>query len=397
MQRWLPVIQTQRHGRQTSGWSVTFTPDYLRKENNEIGKPQVSMKSWLSKIPVLLLFNLDPNWPVHDQEEVLSITSQLEKAMASFGCQTTLVPVTDNNLDILLSPYDPFEYIVFNWCESLPGIARSERLVAEYLEQRGFAFTGASSAALALAQDKFGIKQLLDEIGIPTPRWQTYNCTSNVKWNRFPAIVKPSREHCSEGIDRGAIVMTKPELINRISYILEKFRQPVLVEDFIDGRELHVSLWENDSLDMLPPAEMDFSLFKDVHDRICSYEAKFVPASEQYQKINTLLPAPLSEDEHLRVEQICKATYLVAGCRDYARIDMRIRDGILYVIDVNPNADLSPDTSTISAAEFAGYTYGEFGGRIVSLAARRRPVLGGKIGIGNLMLPPFCPGTNQFK
>jgi D-alanine-D-alanine ligase len=337
----------------------------------------------LSKIPVLLLFNLDPNWSAHEQEEVLKITSQLGKAIASLGYQTTLVPVTNNDLDIFLAQYDPLEHVVFNWCESLPGVAHSEWLVAEYLEQRGFAFTGASSTTIALAQDKFRIKQLLDELGIPTPRWQTYNCTSTVKWNRFPAIVKPSREHCSEGIDRNAVVTTEAELNNRISYILEKFRQPVLVEDFIDGRELHVSLWENGSIDMLPPVEMEFSLLKDEHDRICSYEAKFVPESEQYQKIKTVLPAPLSEDELRDVEQVCKATYLVAGCRDYARIDMRIRDGVLYVIDVNPNADLSSDTSTVSAAEFAGYTYGEFGGRIVSLAARRHPVWGEQISIGN--------------
>jgi D-alanine-D-alanine ligase len=295
----------------------------------------------------------------------------------------TLVPVTNHDLDISLAQYDPLEYVVFNWCESLPGVVHSEWLVAEYLEQRGFTFTGAGSNTIALAQDKFRTKTLLDEQGIPTPRWQTYSKTSTARWNRFPAIVKPSREHCSEGIDRNAVVTTEAELKSRISYILEKFRQPVLVEDFIDGRELHVSLWENGTIDMLPPAEMEFSLFQDEHDRICSYEAKFVPESDQYQKIKTVLPAPLNEDELRDIEQVCKAAYLAAGCRDYARIDMRIKDGVLYVLDVNPNADLSPDTSTIAAAELAGYTYGEVGARIISLAARRHPVWGELIGIGN--------------
>ncbi len=334
-------------------------------------------------VPVLLLFNLDPNWTAGEQEEVLNITSQLCDAISASGYQMTLVPVTNSDLENILAPYDPLEYIVFNWCESLPGVDHSEWLVAEYLEQRGFAFTGASSATIALAQDKFRIKQLLEEAGIPTPRWQTYNSASSAKWKRFPAIVKPSREHCSEGIDRNAVVMTEAELKDRISYIREKYRQPVLVEDFIDGRELHVSLWENGSIDILPPAEMEFSLFNDEHDRICSYEAKFVPESEQYQKIKTVLPAPLTEDELRDVEKICKAAYAAAGCRDYARIDMRIKDGGMYVIDINPNADLSPDTSTISAAELAGYSYGEFGGRIISLATRRHPVWGERIDIGD--------------
>jgi D-alanine-D-alanine ligase len=328
----------------------------------------------LSNLPVLLLFNLDPDWLAHEQEQVLLVTSQLERAIALFGYQTILVPVTHSDLDRALSQYDPVEHVVFNWCESLPGIAHSEWLVAEYLEQRGFTFTGAGSAAIALAQDKIRTKRLLDEAGIPTPGWQTFSRVQDVSWTRFPAIVKPSREHCSEGIDRNAIVLTDAELKNRVGYILKKYRQPALVEDFIDGRELHVSLWENGSIDMLPPAEMEFSSFKDEHDRICSYEAKFVPESEQYQKIKTVLPAPLTGEEYRGVEQVCKASYLATGCRDYARIDMRVKDGVRYVIDVNPNADISPDTSTISAAELAGYSYGEFVGRIIGMAARRHPV-----------------------
>ena len=337
-----------------------------------------------SEISVLLLFNIDPNWSTAEQEEVLKITSQLETAISSIGYQMTLVPVTNNDLDTILTRYDPLEHIVFNWCESLPGATYSEWLVTDYLEVKGFAFTGADSNTIALSQDKCRMKQLLKESGIQTPVWQTYSRTSNVKWNRFPAIVKPSREHCSEGIDRNAVVFTEAELKNRISYILENFKQPALVEDFIDGRELHVSLWGNSNVEMLPPAEMEFSLFKDKQDRICTYESKFVPASEHYRNINTVLPALLSEDELDDIEQVCKTTYSVAKCRDYARIDIRMRDGVFYVLDVNPNADISPDTSTVSSAELAGYTYGEFGGRIISLALPRHPVWGDQTCIDNL-------------
>ena len=337
--------------------------------------------AWFTEISVLLLFDLDSDWSAQEQEEVLKVTSQLDKAIGSVGYKTTLVPVTDGNLDAVLSPFDPNEHIVFNWCESLRGVNHGEWLVAEYLEEHNYVFTGASAVTLALAQDKFRTKRLFDETGIPTPRWQTYDGVSTAKWNRFPAIVKPSREHCSEGIDRNAVVTTEEELKSRIGYIVEKFQQPALVEDFIDGRELHVSLWGNGEIHMLPPAEMEFSYFKDEHDRICSYEAKFVPESEQYQKINTVLPALLSEDELREVEEVCKATYRTIGCRDYARIDVRTRNGELYVIDINPNADISPDTSTVSAAEYAGYNYGEFGAKIVSFAARRHPVWGEQIKI----------------
>ena len=328
------------------------------------------------KLPVLLLFNLDSSWSAQEQEEVFELSSTLDDAITSSGYQTTLVPVTDNNLDKVLSKFNPLEHIVFNWCESLPGIAHSEWMVARYLEKAGFTFTGADSDTLALAGDKPSIKRLLDDHGIPTPHWQLYDNASDVKWDRFPAIVKPSREHCSEGIDRNAVVTEDAELRKRIEYIIKKYRQPALVEDFIDGRELHVTLWENGNIDMLPPAEMEFSSYPLEQDRICSYDAKFIPESDPYQRIRTVLPAPLSDDELVDIERVCRAAFVAAGCRDYARIDLRVRDGVHYVIDINPNSDLSPDTTTVAAAELAGYTYGEFAGRIITFASWRHPAFG---------------------
>jgi D-alanine-D-alanine ligase len=110
-----------------------------------------------------------------------------------------------------------------------------------------------------------------------------------------------------------------------------------------------------------------------VHSRLCTYESKFVSESEQYRNIKTLLPAPLSERELREVEQVCRAAYALMGCRDYARIDMRMKDGLFYILDINPNADIYPDTSTVLAAEFAGYTYNDFLKRLVLLAAERHP------------------------
>ena len=328
-----------------------------------------------SDINVLLLFNLDPSWSKHEKAEVYDVTSEFGNAISKTGVKTCLVPVTTNHLDSILSNYDPVNNIIFNWCESLPGVNHSEHNVVEYLEKHNFTFTGASSATIELAQDKCRIKQLLYISGVLTPRWEIYSDTSNISWNRFPAIVKPSIEHCSEGIDRNAVVNSKAELNRRICYVIDQYCQPAIVEDFIDGRELHVSLWGDGTINMLPPAEMEFSFFSDEHDRICTYEAKFVPASNPYQNIKTILPAPLNNDELFYIEQVCRDAYTIAGCRDYARIDMRIKDGLFYIIDVNPNCDISPDTSTIAAAELAGYTYGEFGERIIRLAEQRHPLL----------------------
>lgn len=336
-----------------------------------------------SEISVLILFNLDPRWSAGDKYEVLNVTSQAKDALYNAGYSVILVPITDGDIDNVLRNYDPLEHIIFNWCDNLPGLPHSEWLVADYLERHGFTFTGASSATLALTQDKYRVKQMLDESGIPTPRWEVYENSSPVSWKRFPAIVKPSREHCSEGIHRNAVVLNEVNLKKRIHYVLKRFQQPALVEDFIDERELHVSLWGNGTIEMLPPAEMEFPLFEDGTVRLCTYESKFVPQSEQYNNIKTVIPAALRESEISDIEQISKAAYYLIGCRDYARIDIRMRDGLFYVLDINPNSDICPDTSTILAAENAGYSYEVFLSGLISLAVQRHPKWGSRLALSS--------------
>jgi D-alanine-D-alanine ligase-like ATP-grasp enzyme len=114
-------------------------------------------------------------WSAREQAEALDATSQVDKALCTAGFPTTLVQVTSSDLTSFLSGYDPLEYIIFNWCESLPGVHHSESLVAEYLEQHDFTFTGAGSATLASAYDKCRVKRLLDEAGILTPVWELYD------------------------------------------------------------------------------------------------------------------------------------------------------------------------------------------------------------------------------
>lgn len=330
-------------------------------------------------VPVLLLYNLEPSWTSHEKEEVITLASQLGDAMSGADHPTTLVPILNADVSSALESYDPLSSIVFNWCESVPGVDHSEPLVAKTLESLGFTFTGAGSAALALSQDKRRAKEILEQSGVPTPQWRVFDHPEANGWNQFPAIVKAAYEHCSEGITRESVVMTEAELVGRIAYVLEVYRQPALVEEFIDGREFHVSFWGNGHITMLPPAEMDFSQFSDVHDRLCTYDSKFIPESVHYNGIKTLLPAPLMEEEAQALEQVCKAAYRGIGCRDYGRIDVRARDGMFYVLDVNANADISMDASLACAAEVAGYSYGDLGSRIVRLAARRHPVWGEKI------------------
>jgi D-alanine-D-alanine ligase len=325
-------------------------------------------------VPVILLYNLDETWLPHEIEEALQDAVKLEGGLRAQGHPVNSVIIHDPDLKTPLSSFDPAEHVVLNWCEGVPGIPWSDALVAETLDTLHFAYTGAPADVLRLSQDKFQVKQLLDQNKVPTPRWKLYTSTMCDDWDGFPAIVKPSREHCSFGVTSEAVVLTRDALRQRIDYVLAEFHQPALVEEFIDGRELHISLWGNGVIQMLPPAEMDFAAFNDVRDRLCTFESKFDPHSQHYQQIRLRLPAPLTNLEYARLEETAMAAYRTLGCRDYARLDIRLRDGIFYVLDVNPNADLSPESSTACAAEVAGYTFGAMGSHLINLAALRHPV-----------------------
>ena len=327
-----------------------------------------------ANIPVILLYNVNSDWTQEEKDEVITVSSQLGHALIEEGHPTVFVPIFNDNIESHLDTFNPLEHMVFNWCESLPGTNNGEWLVAKRMEILGFVFTGAGSNALALSQDKCRVKIILDQKDIPTPMWQIFNLAEPRSWDRFPAIVKPVNEHCSEGITPDSVVLTPMELKRRISYILDKYRQPALVEDFVDGREFHVTLWGNEHLEMLPPAEMDFSFFSDLKDRLCTYESKSIPGSDHYEKIETLLPAPLSKKEIQALEQVCKAAYRALGCRDYARLDVRYQNNVFFILDVNPNPDISHDASMACVAEFAGFSYGQMGSRIVRLAAKRHPL-----------------------
>lgn len=329
-----------------------------------------------TELPVILLYNLERSWPQADIQEILNLTQTLATGLMAVGHPTHIVCLEDDNLEQIMSGCDPDLQIVFNWCEEVPGVPRSGHLVAEKLERLGYIFTGAGSRALSFNQDKPAVKACFDKRAIPTPYWRVYEASDSLDWDCFPAIVKPAYEHCSFGITHEAVVHDREELSRRVFQVIEMFHQPVLVEDFIDGREFHVTVVGNGRLKVLPIAEMDFSAIREDHGRLCTYDSKFVPASSDYQMIQLRLPAILSNEERLKLEEIAISSYRATDCRDYARMDIRQRNGSFYVLDVNPNADISPDTSLSLSAELAGYSYGQFGSLLVTLATHRHPVLG---------------------
>lgn len=327
-----------------------------------------------SNPPVIVLYNLDQCWLPEEKTEIHQMVQSFEKELSREGHSTEIACLDGETIQPLLSKYDPREYIVFNWCEEIPGVPKSSSMVARQLEEMGFTYTGTNSTALKLSQNKQAIKKRLDKMNIPTPCWKVFSSPDVGSWKQFPAIVKPVYEHCSMGITHEAVVKNSQELAERVATLLETFLQPILVEDFIEGREFHVTVVGNRKLDVFPIAEMDFSSIPNETDRLCTYDSKFSPTSPDYQLIQLRLPADLTAEENETLVKVAIAAYKATDCRDYARLDIRERDGIFYVLDINPNADISPDASVCLSAKEAGLSFGGFGSLLVNLAALRHPV-----------------------
>ena len=359
--------KTLRKPRRTSAQQQAATAPQPRQTADERA-PQ--------ELPVLLLYNIDPAWEPQEQEEAVTATQELIDALRQVGHPVTPVQVNDTDLRRFLSPYDPGRYVVLNWCEALPGIAHSDALAAETLEQMGYAYSGSPPPVLRLSGNKEKVKEALLRAGVPTPQGCVCTPERSAPWDRFPAIVKPLREHCSIGITPESVVLDRDSLLERIRFVTDTYDQPALVEEFIDGREFRVTLWGNDEVEVLPPVEMEFSAFSDVRERLCSWDAKFTPGSRHYTDIRTVAPAPLADEELRLLAEVSRAAYRAMGIRDYARFDFRLRGGVFYLLDPNPNPDISSDASLALTAELAGYSYGQMGSRLIRLAAKRHPVFG---------------------
>jgi len=326
-----------------------------------------------------MLHNLDPAWGDAGMADAVETVEKLKSELSEEGHPVVVAQVVDHALGEVLRPYSPDEFVIFNWCEELPGLPRSDNRVAEILEDLNFAYTGSSPQVLAFSWDKAATKALLIENGIPTPDGRLVAPEEVDGWDRFPAIVKPAMEHCSLGISTDAVVMDRHELRERVLFVRNKFNQPALVEDFIDGREFHVTLWGNGMIHALPAVEMDFGAFDNIRDRLCTFDSKFTPGSEHYENIEMRIPAPLDESQLAGLYRTAIRAYKAMGCRDYGRIDMRSGNGHYYVLDINPNADFSPDTSTVYAAEASGLSYGAMASWLVNLAALRHPLFSRRI------------------
>ena len=264
--------------------------------------------------------------------------------------------------------------LVFNLVESFGGDDSYDTNVAAFLELLGRKFTGAGAHGLYLAQDKALAKKIFAFHGIHTPYFATVyrGRTDHSHDIQFPVIVKPAREDGSIGIHFGAVCGSIKELMERLDYIHTEFDTPALIEEYIEGRELYVSVLGNDKPEALPIVELDLSKLPKGTPRIAGSEVKWEEDTQAYKKTWPFLPEDLDEDLVARIQDTAVQAFQALQLRDYGRIDFRLAtDGTLHVLEVNPNPYLLPSAEFALAAKKAGRPFPQLIERIVEVALAR--------------------------
>jgi D-alanine-D-alanine ligase len=264
--------------------------------------------------------------------------------------------------------------LVFNLTESFADDDTADFKIAGFLELIGKKYTGSGTHGLMLAQDKAIAKKIFAFHGIHTPVFaKSFRGRLDFSHDlQFPVIVKPAREDGSIGIEFSAVVSSIRELMERMDWLHTNFDSPVLIEEYIEGREMYVGIIGNDKPAALPVVELDLSKLPDGTPRIASAEVKWGKGTKAYRDTKSAIATDLSDENIQALQQTAVAAYQALELRDYGRVDMRLQaDGRVHVIEVNPNPWLSSKAEFAMAARKAGRTYTQLIEEIVELAMAR--------------------------
>jgi len=263
-------------------------------------------------------------------------------------------------------------HVLVNLCEGFMGRTEWEPNISGLLEMSGIGFTGNPASALSLCRDKFRTKAVLKSSGLPVPEGVLVNDPAQEIDLPFPVIVKPNSEDASLGIHPDSVVKDRNGLGIQINRIIKTYRQPALVESFIDGREFNVAVMEDSRLHALPVSEISFTGLPDSSSRICGYEAKWFEDHVLFHNTRPLCPAPLPDELARNLQKMAEEAFKATGCRDYARVDFRMdRNSRCFILEVNPNPDISLNAGFARALAAEGISYDTFWERIVRNTLKR--------------------------
>ncbi len=300
----------------------------------------------------------------YPEETIESVVQALEKG----GHTVELIPA-DRFLLAKLNKFLPKlskrrpNGIVFNLALGVQGKCRYTH-VPSILELAGIPYTGSNPMGHTLAQDKVVAKQIFLASHLPTPNYRVYLSDElDAPFLKYPVIVKPRNEAASFGLK---IVHDDDSLKTAISELLEEYKQPALVEEFIEGREVNVGILGNHPPQALPVLELALERKNDIY----SHDAKFKKGLGK--KIKKICPAELPPETTAYIQKLAVSAFEVLNMYDFGRVDFRLdRYNQPYILEMNSMASINPGSSFVRAATKAGYSYDKLINRIIEVAVLR--------------------------
>ena len=331
---------------------------------------------------VLIVYNepvLAPDHPDYGSEsDVLYSAKIVRESLTALGIPNASFGVTDD-LPALLARLMLRDFdVVFNLYEGTADFSITEVYFTGLLEWLRLPYTGCPSTTLGIARNKVLAKQLFATAGIRTPGFAVWDDDAKPPLHLgWPLIVKPAAEDASVGIDQGSVVSDETELRARVAYIQTTYGGPVLVEQYIAGREIQISLADLDGTNK--PTVLSFSeiAFEPTAGKslwpVYTYTAKWDENSDEYKGAPVVVGAKVPAAVRKSLNETSQKVFRLLECRDYARVDTRITEaGEVYVLELNPN----PSITSVMIDEglpSVGWTYDQFIGAVVRNAAARLP------------------------
>jgi D-alanine-D-alanine ligase len=311
-----------------------------------------------------------PNW--ESSVDVMEQVDAIEASLTELGYRSARIAFNRDLGRFVHETEEARIAMAFNLCESVDDNPQFVAHPAAVLELMEIPFTGSPSSALMATTDKHSFKMMLRAAGLNTPASLLFSGEEDINFShmRFPVILKPQFQDASIGIDQESVI-SDPDLVTGACRDLFSKYGPILVEEYIDGREFNISLIGSSQPEVFPVAEIDFTGYPDSLHRIVGYRAKWEPESVEYRESRRIFPT-LSDDVYRKMSSVSAECYTLFGLRDYGRVDLRLdRSGKIYVLEINANPCLSPDAGFPAAAQQSGLGYTAMVEKIMTFVSAR--------------------------
>jgi len=307
------------------------------------------------------------------EESVEQTAKEVLTAVTELGYTAFILPLHKSFMSFLNRLKDLNADAIINLCEAFAGHPQLEANVAAAYELLGVAFTGNDSRTLALCLNKFKTKAVLKSCGLTTAPAKLIDTPDGKLDFPFPAIVKPNTEDASLGVSPESVVTDAEGLAKQVQRILDIYEQPALVEAYIEGREFNVAVFDDAKPEALPVSEIDFSKMPEGQSHILCYEAKWLTDDILYTSTPPICPAPIEDGLKAKLQEAAVKAFMAVGCRDYARVDFRMdKKGKIFVLEVNPNPDISLNAGYARALAAAGIEYKTFWQKLIDKTLARK-------------------------